>query len=707
MNRTLKSRLFLVVLILISTLILPGQQSRFTLESIMSYPFPGGLTASATGSRIAWEVNLKGKRNLFVAEGPEFEARQITNYNADNGQSLSAISLSPDGSRVVYIRGGDFGSNWSDELPVNAISSTQPPKVGIWSIPFEGGEPVMLGEGLNPLITPGGERVVFTDGGQIWSAPIDGSEKPLKLFTLRGNNADAAWSPDGQCMAFTSSRGDHSFIGIYSGADKPIKWVDPGFSRDGSPVWSRDGKRIAFIRQPGSGGEPASALKSNIRLWKIMVYDIESGDCNLIYESPATLMGSVPPTQGGINLNWGSGRVTFLSYHDGWPHLFSIGPEGGELLLLTPGDFMAEYISLSPDGKSLLFSGNTGPDKNDIDRRHIVMASTVNQEMRVITSGTGNEWTPFITGDGKYIAFIGAEPRMPPVVKVKELNTGIIKEAGRNLIPADFPLTSLVVPYQVIFRAPDGTSIHGQVFNDDGINGKKPAVIFVHGGPPRQMLLGWHYSSYYSNAYAVNQYLASIGFVVVSVNYRLGIGYGYDFHRPEDGGARGASEYQDVLAAHEWLTTLDIVDPSRIGIYGGSYGGYLTAMALARNSDLFAAGVDISGVHDWTSRGRSPLNERNRYEQTPDAEDALRLAWESSPVSAIDGWKSPGLIIHADDDRNVDYNQSTDLVQRLTKLNAPFETLSIVDDTHHFMLFRNQLIVNEATAGFLIRKLMK
>jgi dipeptidyl aminopeptidase/acylaminoacyl peptidase len=232
-------------------------------------------------------------------------------------------------------------------------------------------------------------------------------------------------------------------------------------------------------------------------------------------------------------------------------------------------------------------------------------------------------------------------------------------------------------------------------------------VIFVHGGPPRQMLLGWHYSSYYSNAYAVNQYLASCGFVVLSVNYRLGIGYGYKFHRPADGGSRGASEYQDILAAQRWLAEQEFVDPSRIGIYGGSYGGYLTAMALGRNSDLFAAGVDISGLHDWTSRRGRPVDQRTRYEQAPDEEAALKLAWESSPVADVKGWKSPGLIIHADDDRNVEYSQSTDLVQRLSKLKAPFETLTIVDDTHHFMLFRNQLKVNEATTEFLKKTLMK
>src|SRR5213075_2269763 len=119
------------------------------------------------------------------------------------------------------------------------------------------------------------------------------------------------------------------------------------------------------------------------------------------------------------------------------------------------------------------------------------------------------------------------------------------------------------------------------------------AVKKVRGRPARQMLLRWHYFYYYRNAYALNQYLASRGFVVLSVNYRLGIGYGFDFHRPADAGALGASEYLDVKAAGEWLRTQPQVDSKRIGIYGGSYGGFLTALALGRNSDLFAAGVDI------------------------------------------------------------------------------------------------------------------
>ena len=143
--------------------------------------------------------------------------------------------------------------------------------------------------------------------------------------------------------------------------------------------------------------------------------------------------------------------------------------------------------------------------------------------------------------------------------------------------------------------------------------------------------------------YALNQYLASRGYVVLSVNYRLGIGYGHDFHRPPHAGAQGASEYQDVKAGAEYLQGLPQVDPKRVGIYGGSYGGYLTALALARDSSLFAAGVDIHGVHNWTAERAAGLLE-NRYEKPPDVQRALDVAWESSPISSVDKWKSPVLL---------------------------------------------------------------
>ena len=219
------------------------------------------------------------------------------------------------------------------------------------------------------------------------------------------------------------------------------------------------------------------------------------------------------------------------------------------------------------------------------------------------------------------------------------------------------------------------------------------------------MLLGWNYSDYYSNAYAVNQYLASRGFVVLAVNYRLGIGYGFDFHQAPNAGMRGASEYQDIVAAGEFLRSYPQVDGQRIGVYGGSYGGYLTALALAKNSDLFAAGVDIHGVHNYTSEnGRRLGMGQWEYEPT-DRDSAAAVAWKSSPVAYVKTWKSPVLFIHGDDDRNVRFAETLDLLARVREAGIPYEEIVIPDDTHHWMLHRNNLTVNNAVVDFFERKL--
>jgi dipeptidyl aminopeptidase/acylaminoacyl peptidase len=679
----------------------------FTVAQVRSYPFPGGLTASATGSRLAWTMNEQGLRNIYVAEGPTFTARRLTSYLADDGQELTSISLSADGRWVVYVRGGDHGSNFDDHEPVNVTASPVPPKVQILSAPFEGGEPVVLGDGESPLISPRGDVVAFTRDGQIWTVPIDGSAPARAVIASRGNNDEPRWSPDGGRIAFVSNRGDHSFIGVFTNDSSPVLWLSPGYTRDRSPRWSPDGRRIAFVRLPGAGGAPDSILARRPNPWEIWTADAATGGAARLWQAPATLPGSMPTTHGGTNLHWAAaGRIVFLSYHSGWPHLYSIPERGGDPLLLTPGGYMAEYVSLSPDGRWLVFAANAGGDRLDIDRRHVVRVPVDRAEHRVMTPGVGNEWTPVVTGDGRTLAFIGATAQRPPLPTVMPLDGGAQQVLAADRVPADFPTARLVTPTQVILKAPDGVTVHGQLFERPG-PGRKPAVVYVHGGPPRQMLLGWHYSDYYANAYAMNQYLAQRGFVVLSVNYRLGIGYGYEFHQPPDAGARGASEYLDVKAAAEYLRTLPQVDGARIGIYGGSYGGFLTAMALARNSDLFAAGVDIHGVHDWTTERARGLMNRDRYEEAPDLARALEVAWESSPVSSMATWRSPVLVIHGDDDRNVRFSQTTDLVRRLAARAIPHETLLIVDDTHHWMRHANALIADSATAAFLEKMLMR
>lgn len=689
------------------------------------YPFPTELTAAATGTRIAWALNEEGRRNVYVAEGPDYVPRKLTAYSMDDGQEISSLALSDDGQWVIFVRGGDHGANWDDDSPVDPGFATEPFKVQVGVVPFSGGAVRYVSEGDEPVISPDGKRVAFIKGGQAWVAASDtGAAKGL--FTTRGSVSSLQWSPDGKRLLFVANRGDHSIIGIYTFGSAVLKWIAPSFVHDQAPQWSGDGSRIVFVRRLGSGGAPDSMLTRRPIPWSIYVADTTGGRPMLLYKAPATLRGSYPNDE-EVNLHWAAGNtVVFLSYEDGWPHLYTVDAGGGQKpTLLTPGKFMCEQIRLTADKRSLVFSTNTGSDPTDIDRRHVAVVSVDKPDMRVVTPGTGLEWTPALTGDGKTLAFLSATPQRPPLPAVMDLKGGAAQGAGTGLgassgpgagspwnvlcldkIPADFPQRKLVTPKQVIFTSPDGVVVHADLFEPAGYTGRRPAIVFVHGGPPRQMLLGWHYSDYYSNAYASNEYLASLGFVVLSVNYRLGIGYGYEFNKPAHAGSAGAAEYKDIKAAGLWLRRQSFVDTARIGIYGGSYGGYLTAMALARDSRLFAAGVDIHGVHNWLGQSEPEFRNLNdRFEKAPDYEQALRTAWHSSPMADVAGWRSPVLIIQGDDDRNVHFNESIDLINRLDRQGTPYETLMIVDDTHHWMRFSNAVKVYGAAAEFFVRKL--
>jgi dipeptidyl aminopeptidase/acylaminoacyl peptidase len=281
-----------------------------------------------------------------------------------------------------------------------------------------------------------------------------------------------------------------------------------------------------------------------------------------------------------------------------------------------------------------------------------------------------------------------------------------------NALPKDFPSDQLIEPQTVTFKSEDGLEIHGQLFVpghrpqsqvaaplQHGQPVSMPALIFVHGGPPRQMMPGFHYMYYYHNAYAENQYLASKGYVVLSVNYRLGAMYGRAFREAANASWRGSSEYKDVVAGAKYLQALEYVDGKRIGIWGGSYGGLLTALALARNSDVFAAGVDFHGVHDWS------VFLAQRGSDAPDAKEAAKLAFDSSPVASVAGWKSPVLFMHGDDDRNVPFQQTTDLIQRLRRQNVELEQIIFPDEIHDFLLWRTWVKGYMATADFFDRKL--
>ncbi|MFT3975883.1 MAG: prolyl oligopeptidase family serine peptidase [Sphingomonas bacterium] len=663
-----------------------------TLEAFLSYSFVGELESAGSGDRIAWTEMRNGRRNIWLAAAPDYTPRRLTDGTSDDGQELSGLSFSPDGRVLAWERGAAEHNSWADGLPAaNPASMPTQPQYEIWAS-VGGGKPVMVAEGEEPAVSARG-RIAFLRKDQVWIVGADGKAGAEKLFYDRGRVSDLVWSPDGERLAFVSRRGDHSFIGIYSGPDRPIVWAAPATAYDTAPVWSPDGRRIAYVRRMGLAETLASPLRETPDPFSLMVASADTGEATRIWQSPATLRGSYPRVPDGMFLMWGAGdRLTFRAEMDGWPHLYSIPASGGEPMLLTPGDYMAEHVAMTPDRRALLFSANSGGTAGDIDRRHLFRVGLDKPGPVALSSGTGLEWRPAPLREGK-LAYIAATATIPSRVTLADAGA----RDGRILSPAEpYPSEALVTPKPVTFRAADGLLIHGQLFMPRGGGARHPAVIFVHGGPPRQMLLGWSYMDYYTHSYALNQYLASRGYVVLSVNYRLGIGYGREFQHPAKGGPAGNSEYQDVVAGAHFLQSLPEVDGSRLGIWGGSYGGLLTAHALAHDSALFKVGVDFHGVHDWSIRRTPP----KRYEQG-DFADQMRVAFESSPVSAIKGWRSPVLLIQGDDDRNVEFEQTVDLARRLAAQGTPFEELILPNEIHGFLRHDSWLRADVATVRFL------
>ena len=695
----------------------PPAQRSFTVDQILSLPAPDNLTPSPAGSMIAWTFNERGVRNIYVAEAPRFEPRRVTPYLEDDGQELTNLSFSSDGETLVYVRGGDHGSNRPGEAPNPAGSPIQP-KMQVWSVPAAGGEPTLLGEGDDPVIAPDSNRVAFVRDRRIWISRIDGSRPAEQAFFARGTSQSPTWSPDGRTLAFVSNRGDHSFIGLFT-PEHPIRYVAPSTSRDSSPTWSPDGRRIAFVRQPGVGGAPRSPLVQAPLPWAILIAQPDAADRDLRATPTAitaVTSGKAPVdpilrNPGGLGLWWAADdHLVFLSYRDGWPHLYSLHhpTEGGRPTLLTPGSFMVEQVTLTPDRRFVIYNANTGSERGDVDRRHLFKVPVSAATPTPLTSGAGIEWSPVVLADGQTVACLTSDAQQPPLPAIVPMTGGRTRVIGGTHLPADFPSAQLVIPEQVAFRASDGVEAHGQLFRPASGEARKPAVVYVHGGGPRQMLLGWHYRWEYANDYGANQYLVSRGFIVLSVNYRLSVGYGQAFQFPERTGARGASEYLDILAAGRYLQTRSDVDPRRIGIWGASYGGYLTALGLGRNSDVFAAGVDMHGVHDR-------LQTVNPAQQTraavgdglteADLKRALKVEFESSPISAVGTWKSPVLLIHGDDDRNVDFHQTVDLERRLLEQGVKVDELVLPDDVHDSLLWRNWRAAITATAQFFERTL--
>jgi dipeptidyl aminopeptidase/acylaminoacyl peptidase len=653
-------------------------QTTVTMDGVLSAPFIADLETSPDGGTIAYIVHERGTHAIYSMRLGE-RARRVVWYAKDTGHSIGWLQVARGGGAVAYVRGG--GPNREGEI-ANPTSELVAPKEQIWIANLSGGAPMLVGDGSGPLFSPDAKQLMWMAHGAIMLTPLTWKNGNVKVgrfrrpFEIRGTVREPRFSPDGTKIAFESQRGDHSFVTIFDTVARKLTYASPSFRSDISPAWSPDGRSIAFLRLPAP--------------FSIWVANATTGVARRIWQADAGMGSDFYGLDSSNQLLWSKdGRIAFAWEKNGWRNLWTVPAAGGVAVDVTPGQFEVQSALTSLDRSQLVYATNEG----DIDRRHIWTVGFNAANPTALTRGSESQWFPTpLAGGG--LAYVNAGWGDAPQVMVRTTRAAAVAVGPQ--IPASFPAAAMVEPKLVTFTAADGLLIHGQLFVPADGTAKHCGVIFVHGGSERQMLPGFHYMEAYANLYETNQYIVNHGCEVLSVNYRSGIMYGHAFRTAAGVGPRGASEYQDVIAGARFLQARPEVDPDRIGIYGLSYGGYETAMALARNSDIFKAGFDMAGVHDWATinggsgRGMGTSGEHG-------------TAYDSSPVASISTWKSPVFLAQGDDDRNVPFSQGVEMDRALRAQGVDVTDMVFPNETHEMTLvYADEVRLYSAGIGFLL-----
>lgn len=667
-----------------------------SIEDFLSVPFPTALTANPDGTAVAWVFNDQGKRNVFYAKSPDYKAEKMTAYEGDIGVDIDQLTFSPDGKHLLFVRGNAPNSKGE---PANPAQLQEDVSKMIHVVDLKSKKTKKIAKGSYPQFHPKERSFVFLQSGKVYFQSLSLEEDPKQLFTARGNIGQLKWSPDGRMLAFSSTRGDHAFIGLYNLEESRLDYPDPSLDLDGYPVWNKDGSKLAYLRVPNINNKlPFTSLKETYP-WSIRVLDLESMKAKEVFKADEGIGSVMVRDLPAVNerLWWTpQGDLIFPWEKNNWMQLYSLNLETKETSNLTPGEGQVEWVDTGFVPNELLVTSNIG----DLERRHIWRLDLDNYDLEPLTDMGNIQWSPVRIENG--LAFISAsydQPAWPKIIQYGEEN-----RLADDLFPESFP-DNLVKPESITIKASDGFESYAHLFLPPGYDPAKkyPAVIFLHGGSRRQMLLGFNYGLYYSHAYAMQQFFASKGYIALSLNYRSGIGYGMEFREEDNYGAGGASEVKDLMAAADYLASRPDVDAGKIMPWGGSYGGYLTAHALAQAPGKFLAGSDIHGVHDW-NRTIPTFASWYKPEKFP---EMAELAFKSSPMNYVENWKDPVILIHGDDDRNVIFEESVELIEILRNQGVHVEQLVFPDEVHSFLLHKNWVAAYEATYRFFEEQMKK
>jgi dipeptidyl aminopeptidase/acylaminoacyl peptidase len=648
-----------------------------TIDALVDIKHPSSGAWSPDGTRIAFIWDRGSVQNLYlidVAGAAPRAPAALTSYS--QGQ-IADFFWSADGRSLYLSREGDL---W--QVSVNAPHTPR----AVWR--------TEAGEG-GIALSPDGRQVAFSRGGDLWIRALsDGRER--RVTNSSAAESSPVWSPDGARLAFTTSEtARRSFAPDYHGSKILFTWSERVSLPDVGIVSVDDGRTISAAVTDGAESAPRwidanrlvlNRIAKSYKVREIVSVDATSGEnwvlhrdtedkwFNLTYNGA----GAVPSPDG----RW----VAFISDRDGWDHAYIVASDGKPPLQLTKGAHEVSRLAWSPDGRRLAFDSNEGGPQS---RKQIAMVQINDagepQQTMILTSGRGANTWPLWSPRGDRLLYGHTDPQTSPELYMVAASASSQSVRLTDSMPGGVDRSELIEPQLIQYKSPDGNTVHANLFVSPHLDRsrKHPAIVWIHGDLVTQNYDGWHIRRDYGAYYSFHQYLMQRhGYVVLAPDYRGSTGYGKEWRLGvyQDLGGKDAA---DVVAGVDYLKSLGYVDTERIGVWGLSYGGFLTLRAMIVAPTAFRAGINVSGVTDWGDYVRDP-GQPWLLARMGTREDNPQQYEQGAPVRHVSQIARPLMVLGSTADTNVPYEQTVRLVDQLVKAGKDFEFMMYPGEFHYF-----------------------
>ncbi len=669
-----------------------------TIDRIAAIKYPSEQHWSPDGKTIAFLWDAAGKQELFMVRPGEAPVA-LTDFPVDPNMLLCDIGhfewSSPE--EIIFSKGGQL---WT-------VSTSSPkPK------PLEGFQGV-----TSFSLSADKQQIAFVQQDDIWVESLSAKTRRRLTHMPEGLRASRpTFSPDEKYVAFAAARHESvpepmPYNGNLMKVFRSMSWDDrigvvSVFSYAAEPTWIPVGARNYGSTEMQWGAGPSIVHEEFSPDHKTLEIKITalSGETRTLWKDfdPAW----ISPADGAMDVASPDGKLlAFISDRTGWPHLYVIPTNAtseSQATQIGKGAFGDGFAAWSPDSKRIAYAHSA--EGNQMER-FISIASIANGHIEPIVTARGVNRNPAFSPDGSMLVYersavehplevysIAAKPGASPTRLTDSLPPGLLPQDLTAPVPVHYPSRA------------DKKPVPATLMVDKNLDRsqKHPAIIWVHGSGADQNYLAWHPGAY-RMYYAMNQYLAQQGYVVLTPDYRGSSGYSHEW---ATGTSRdvGGGETQDVNAGADYLKTLSYVDPDRIGIYGLSYGGFMTLQSMLTDPTLFRCAIDVAGVGDWETWTTGGMI-LGRLGETPVTDPELYN--RSAPVKHLDKLSRPLLILQGTNDSNVPLWESMKVIDTLEKLGKPFD-MAIYPGEIHF--FRREFVLRDAwrrSESFFDRYLMQ